>query len=99
MKVIEVQFDGHVRMPDSQRATNVLRVDSDNKLGASIIVDDLVEDTGGVLATKTVEKDGKLITYRKRYPWASVTEVVYEPEVAELKPSKSDSSQSQVKKP
>lgn len=84
MKVIEVQFDGHVRMPGSQRGTNVLRLRGDNQLGPSVIVDSLVEDEIGVTASLIKEKDGMQVRYVKRYPWVAVTEVAYEPEPVAL---------------
>lgn len=98
MKVIEVQFDGHVRVPGSMRGTNVLRTEGDAKLGGSVLVDSLTEGDRGITAVKTIEKDDKRITYRKLYPWVSITEVLYESDVVDVKPVKSDSSQSQVKK-
>jgi hypothetical protein len=81
MKVIEVQFDGHVKVPDAQRGTNVLRVTGDVAIGGSVLVDLIEEKTNGVLVTKKVDKDGKYITFRKLYSWNRVNEVLYEPEV------------------
>ncbi len=85
MKIIEVQFDGHVRVPGNQRATNVLRTVTDNHIGTNVLVDSLEEDDRGVIATKTVENDGKLVKHRKRYAWACVQEVVYDPIVTPIK--------------
>lgn len=98
MKVIEVQFDGHVKMPHCKRGTNVIRVGNDNKIGSSVLVDEITEDAGGIVATITVDKDEQRTTFTKRYPWTSITEVLYEPSVV---PIKSDSSHSQkdAKKP
>ena len=82
MKIIEVQFDGHVKLPNNGRVTNLLRTTKDNELGSPVLVDSLTEEMNGILAVKTVDNpDGKgKIVYRKLYPWMSVSEVIYEPE-------------------
>ena len=85
MKIIEVQFDGHVKIPGGQRLTNVLRVKGETSLGPDVIVEALTEDEVGVFATKVIEKDGMRVRYRKRFPWVSITEVAYEPEPLEEK--------------
>ncbi len=82
MKIIEVQFDGHVKLPNNGRVTNVLRTTRENELGSPVLVDSLTEEMNGILAVKTVENsDGKGKTvFRKLYPWMSISEVIYEPE-------------------
>ena len=81
MKIVEVQFDGHVKLPNNGRVTNVLRTNRENELGSPVLVDSLTEEINGILAVKTVENTDKTKTvYRKMYPWMSISEVIYEPE-------------------
>jgi hypothetical protein len=84
MKIIEVQFDGHVKVPHAMRGTNVIRVNNDVHVGESVLVDSIEEKPNGVFVVKRVEKDGNAVTYRKLYAWHCVNEVKYEPEVVKL---------------
>jgi hypothetical protein len=81
MKILEVAFDDYVRRPESQHNTNILRVTHENALGTAALVDELTEDAIGIKAVKMVEKEGKVFTYRSRYPWNLVKDVKYEVEV------------------
>lgn len=82
MKVIEVQFDGHVKVPHAQRGTNVLKTTADVSIGGSVLVDTIEEKDNGIFVTKRLEKEpGRWVTYRKLYAWHCVNEVVYEPDV------------------
>ncbi len=88
MKITEVHFDDYVLRPENQNNTNVLRVGGDeNAVGISSLVDDLVEDDGGILATKVVvdKATGEKTICRARYPWLMVKTVRYAREIMPVK--------------